>query len=172
MSATPLVGITAHSGTGKTTLICNLLQQLAQRKLRIGVIKHAHHAFEIDQPGKDSYRMRQAGAAELLIGSATRWALMGDAPGDRPFSLDDHIRRIDGDGLDLILVEGFKLGAIPKVELIRPSLGGTPFFPDDEHIIAVATDDAAALETDLPVLDLNEPEAIAAYLCQRFLASR
>ena len=166
MSKTSLIGITAHTGTGKTTLICELLARLAKQDLRVGVIKYAQRAFEIDQPGKDSYRIRKAGVAELLIGSTDRWALMSDAVGDQRFNLDDHIRRLDGERLDLILVEGFELGAIPKIELIRPSLGEPPFFPDDPHIVAIATDDATSLTTDLPILNLNDADEIVAYLRQ------
>ncbi len=115
---TPLVGFTAVSGTGKTTLLIKLITLLADKDIRVGIIKHAHHTFDIDQPGKDSYQLRKAGASEMLIGSVNRWALMVDAEKDQEFTLEDHIQRLDQDNLDLILVEGFKLEEIPKIEVI------------------------------------------------------
>ena len=166
---TPLVGFTAISGTGKTTLLIKLITILAEKGIRVGIIKHAHHTFDIDQPGKDSYQLRKAGASEMLIGSVNRWALMVDAGKDQEFTLQDHIQRMDQDNLDLILVEGFKLQAIPKIELIRPSLGNDLFFPNDNNVIAVATDDTLPVETNLPILDINNPDEIVAFICGRFL---
>ena len=169
---TPLVGFLAYSGTGKTTLLVKLISVLSAKGIRVGMIKHAHHTFDIDQPGKDSYILRKAGACEMLIGSASRWALMVDAEKDQEFSLHDHIRRMDQDNLDLILVEGYKLEAIPKIELTRPSLGNDLFFPNDDNVIAVATDEPLSIETDLPMLDINNPDQIAAFICDRFLSNR
>jgi len=166
---TPLVGFLAYSGTGKTTLLIKLISILSGKGIRIGVIKHAHHEFDIDQPGKDSYKLRKAGAKEMLIGSINRWALMVDAENNQEFSLDDHIQRLDQDNLDLILVEGFKLEDIPKIELVRPSLGNDLFFPDDENVIAVATDEALSVETNLPLLDINDPDSIATFIHERIL---
>ncbi len=166
---TPLVGFLAYSGTGKTTLLVKLISVLSVKGIRVGMIKHAHHTFDIDQPGKDSYILRTAGACEMLIGSATRWALMVDAGKDQEFSLQDHIWRMDQDNLDLILVEGYKLEAIPKIELIRPSLGNDLFFPDDKNVIAVATDDTLPVTTNLPILDINNPDEIVAFICERFI---
>lgn len=166
---TPVVGFLAYSGTGKTTLLIKLISILADKGMRVGIIKHAHHTFDIDQPGKDSYELRKAGASEMLIGSVNRWALMVDAEKDQEFSLQDHILRLDQDNLDLILVEGYKLESIPKIELTRPSLGNNLFFPNDDNVIAVATDEPLTIETDLPLLDLNNPEQIVTFICDKFL---
>jgi len=166
---TPLVGFLAYSGTGKTTLLTKLISILSGKGLRVGIIKHAHHEFDIDQPGKDSYILRKAGASEMLIGSVNRWALMVDAENDQEFSLQDHIQRMDQDNLDLILIEGFKLENIPKIELVRPSLGNDLFFPNDKNVIAVATDDSLSVATDLPILDINNPNEIVAFICERIL---
>ncbi len=169
---TPLVGFTAYSGTGKTTLLIKLISILANKGIRVGIIKHAHHTFDIDQPGKDSYILRKAGASEMLIGSVNRWALMVDAEKDQEFTLHDHIQRLDQDNLDLILVEGFKLEDIPKIEMTRPSLGNDLFFPDDDNVVAVATDEPLTVETDLPMLDINNPDQIVAFICERFLSEQ
>ncbi len=166
---TPLVGFLAYSGTGKTTLLTKLISILSGKGLRVGIIKHAHHTFDIDQPGKESYILRKAGASKMLIGSANRWALMVDAEDDQEFSLQDHIQRMDQDNLDLILIEGFKLEKIPKIELVRPSLGNDLFFPNDKNVIAVATDDTLSVATDLPILDINNPNEIVAFICERVL---
>ena len=164
-----MVGILAYSGTGKTTLLIKLISILSGSGIRIGMIKHAHHEFDIDQPGKDSYKLRKAGAKEMLIGSENRWAHMVDAEKDEDFTLDDHIQQMDQDNLDLILVEGFKLEAISKIELTRPSLGNDLFFPKDENVIAVATDEPLSVTTDLPILDINNADEIAAFILKRFL---
>ncbi len=169
---TPLVGLTAYSGTGKTTLLIKLITILADKGIRVGIIKHAHHTFDIDQPGKDSYILRKAGASEMLIGSVNRWALMVDAEKEQEFTLQDHIQRLDQDNLDLILVEGFKLEEIPKIELTRPSLGNDLFFPNDDNVVAVATDEALSVETDLPKPDINNPDQIVAFICERFLSNQ
>lgn len=166
---TPLVGFLAYSGTGKTTLLTKLISILSGKGLRVGIIKHAHHEFDIDLPGKDSYKLRKAGAKEMLIGSENRWALMVDAEKDEDFTLNDHIQQMDQDNLDLILVEGFKLEAISKIELTRPSLGNDLFFPNDENVIAVATDEPLSVTTDLPILDINNADEIAAFILKRFL---
>jgi molybdopterin-guanine dinucleotide biosynthesis protein MobB len=169
---TPLVGLTAYSGTGKTTLLIKLITILADKGIRVGIIKHAHHTFDIDQPGKDSYKLRKAGASEMLIGSVNRWALMVDADEGQEFTLEDHILQMDQDNLDLILVEGFKLEKIPKIELTRPSLGNDLFFPDDDNVIAIATDEPLTVATDLPVLDINNPDQIVAFICDHFLSKK
>jgi len=165
----PVVGFAAWSGTGKTTLLVKLLEILNKRGLRIGVVKHAHHSFDIDTPGKDSYALRKAGASQVLIGSRKRWALIVEAPepGDHP--LDFHRRHLDQERLDLILVEGFKPEKIPKIELHRPSLGRPLLYPDDPGVIAVATDGRLPGAPTLPVLDLNNPGQIADFIVDRFL---
>lgn len=166
---TPVLGFLAHSGTGKTTLLIKLITILSSNNLKIGIIKHAHHQFEIDQPKKDSYRLRKAGATEMLIGSKKRWALMADATEQQEFSLDDHIQRMQQDKLDLILVEGFDLEKIPKIELFRPALGKVPFFKENDEIIAVATDEPLTTEKNLPILSLNDTHAIVTFIYQQFL---
>jgi len=165
----PVVGFAAWSGTGKTTLLVKLLEILNKRGLRVGVVKHAHHSFDIDTPGKDSYALRKAGASQVLIGSRKRWALIVEAPepGDHP--LDFHRRHLDQERLDLILVEGFKPEKIPKIELHRPSLGRPLLYPDDPGVIAVATDGRLPGAPTLPVLDLNNPGQIADFIVDRFL---
>ena len=165
----PVVGIAAYSGTGKTTLLVKLLSILKARGLRVGVVKHAHHTFEIDQPGKDSFELRKAGASQILVGSKKRWALIVERPGAEDLSLHDVIKHFDTSELDLILVEGFKPEAIPKIELTRPSLGNPLFFTRDSDVIAVATDDELPVATSLPILDINEPEMVATFIVDRFL---
>ena len=167
-SKIPVLGFAAYSGTGKTTLLKQLLPLLHQRCIRTAVIKHAHHDFEIDHEGKDSYELRMAGANQVLVGSRKRWALIVEnLPGDEP-GLADFINQLDHRNLDLILVEGFKPEIIPKIELIRQGTGYKPFFPADDSIIAVATDSKQEIETRLPVLDLNDPAAITDFIVSRF----
>jgi len=166
----PVLGFAAWSGTGKTTLLIRLLPLLKARGLRVAVVKHAHHSFDIDHPGKDSYELRQAGAAQMLIGSRQRWALMVENADDEDWSLSDLIQHLDVSRLDLILVEGYKPERIPKIEIHRPSLGKPLLYRDDPSVIAIATDDAAAITTDLPVLDLNEAEEIVEFILTRFMS--
>lgn len=166
----PILGFAAYSGTGKTTLLEKLLPLLRANDLRIGVIKHAHHRFDIDQPGKDSHRLRQAGASQMLVASRHRWALMVETQtrAGEP-DLDDLLRHLDQNELDIILVEGFKHEAFPRIELHRPALGKPLLFPDDPHIIAVASDAALSVATELPCLDINDPAQIAAFIRLRVL---
>ncbi len=163
----PVVGFAAYSGTGKTTLLKQVLPLLTERGLRIGIIKHAHHSFDIDIAGKDSYELRKAGATQTLVASAGREALMIEKPRPSEPDLDTLIGRLNQDEIDLILVEGFKQVAFPKIELFRPSVGKPALYPEDADVIAVATDTALSIPTDLPVLDINDPEAIAAFVLQR-----
>lgn len=165
MSSTPaLVGFVAWSGSGKTTLIESLLPRLAGRGLRIAAIKHAHHHFDVDTPGKDSHRLRQAGAARVLVASRRRFALMVETPDNEQPSLAQCLANLGTDELDLVLVEGFKHERYPKIEVHRPSLGRCLMFPEDDSIVAVATDAALSQPTRLPLLDLNDPAAITDYL--------
>lgn len=166
----PVLGFLAHSGTGKTTLLIKLITILRKKKYRIGMVKHAYHDFDIDKQGKDSYKLRKAGASKMLIGAKKRWALMVDADEDQEFSLSEHIMKLQNDDLDLILVEGFQLDDIPKIELIRPALGHDFFFPEDEDVIAIATDDPLPIAIDLPILNINDPDAIVAFIQQQFLS--
>jgi len=168
----PLLGFVAFSGTGKTTLLRQLIPLLKKQGLKIGLIKHAHHRFDIDIPGKDSYELRKAGADQVLVASQQRWAMVTETPeqeGDP--ALTDMLAHLDQSGLDLILVEGFKHVAFPKLELHRPVLGHPLLFPDDPDILAIATDAALSQETTLPVLDLNKPAAFVDFIQQHILAS-
>ncbi|WP_260294811.1 molybdopterin-guanine dinucleotide biosynthesis protein B [Sedimenticola hydrogenitrophicus] len=163
----PLIGFSAFSGTGKTTLLTRLLPLLKRQGLRIGAIKHAHHRFEIDHREKDSYRLRKAGAEQMLVASRNRIALITELPErltDEP-TLAELLKALDPTTLDLVLVEGFKKEHIPKIELHRPSLGKRLLYPDDPDIIAIATDDRLATPPcHIPVLNLNQPDAIVDFL--------
>jgi len=160
----PVLGFAAYSGTGKTTLLTQLIPLLRERGLRIAMVKHAHHRFDVDIPGKDSYELRKAGAAQMLICSRHRFALMTDLEEDQEPVLGEYLDRLDADAADLVLVEGFKAESFPKIELHRPSLGKDLIFPNDEHIIAIATDAPDAIETELPLLPLNQPQLIAEFI--------
>lgn len=160
----PVLGFAAYSGTGKTTLLIKLLPLLAAHNIRTAVIKHAHHDFDIDHQGKDSYELRKAGARQMLVGSERRWALMVENDETRTNTLQDFISYLNHEDLDLILVEGFKPENIPKIELTRPSLGNPFFYPRDKSVIAIATDAELSEKTTLPVLDLNDPGEIAGFI--------
>jgi molybdopterin-guanine dinucleotide biosynthesis protein MobB len=161
-----VLGFAAWSGTGKTTLLVKLLPELRTRGLRVGMIKHAHHTFDVDRPGKDSYELRKAGANPVLLASSRRWVLMTDLEQPREPVLQEMLARFDAAALDVILVEGLKHEDFPKIELHRPVLGKGLLFPDDPSIIAVATDAPLGQATRLPVLDLNDVEAIADFVLQ------
>ena len=159
----PVLGFAAFSGTGKTTLLEKLIPQLTKQGIRIGMIKHAHHEFDIDKPGKDSYRLRKAGAQQMLIASSRRQALMTENDTPREPRLDELVTRLDLDNLDLVLVEGFKHVSFPKIELHRKELGKTLLHPEDPGIIAVASDHLTDCG-ELPTLDINDTAGIAAYI--------
>ncbi len=166
----PIVGFAAFSGTGKTTLLKRLLPLLSARGLRVGMVKHAHHSFDVDHPGKDSYELRKSGAAQMLVASRARWALVVEQPRDREPRLDEVLLELDQAALDLILVEGFKDERFAKIELHRPSLRRPLLFPQDDSIIAVASDAPLDDPTELPQLDLNRPEDIAAFIVDYVLS--
>lgn len=159
----PVLGFAAYSGTGKTTLLVRLLPLLNAKGLRIAMIKHAHHDFDIDQPGKDSYELRKAGTEQVLIASDYRRALITETPkGDEP-ELVELVAELNLNEIDLVLVEGFRHLPFPKIELHRAATGKPLLFPDDSSVIAVASDQN--IETDgLPLLDLNQPEVIADFV--------
>lgn len=169
-SKVPLLGFCAYgSGIGKTTLLTSLIPVLTAHGLRISVIKHAHHSFDIDHPGKDSFRLREAGAVQMLLGSRHRWALMTELSRinngrDKEPALADLLPHIDSTLADLIVVEGFKHEAIPKIEIYRPNLNKPLLANNDDNVIAVASD--GAVDTKLPVLDLNNPQQIAQFILQ------
>lgn len=153
-------GFAGYSGTGKTTLIERLIPRLVARGLKVSLIKHAHHAFDIDKPGKDSYRHREAGASEVLITSAQRWVLMHELRGEVEPELEAQLSRMSP--CDLVLVEGYKRADIPKLEIHRPSTGKPLLHPEDPNIVAVAAD--GPVRTSLPVLDLNDYDAVVAFV--------
>lgn len=155
-----IFGFAGYSGSGKTTLIEQVIPLITRRGMTVSLIKHAHHAFDVDQPGKDSYRHRAAGCTEVLVTSSQRWALMHELRGAPEPDLAEQIRHISP--CDLLLVEGYKREPIPKLEVYRREIGEPLIHPHDPHIVAVATD--AALDTTLPQLDLNDPAAIADFI--------
>ncbi len=155
-----IFGFAGWSGSGKTTLIEKLIPRLAARGLRVSLIKHAHHTFDVDQPGKDSYRHRHAGASEILVTSSRRWVLMHELRGSPEPSFEEQIRHLSP--CDLLFVEGFKFAPIPKLEVWRAETGEPLLHPKDSHIVAVASD--AKVETKLPLLDLNDHAAIENFI--------
>ena len=161
----PIIGFVASSGTGKTTLLKQVIPLLKAHGLHLALIKHTHHQFDIDTPGKDSYELRHAGAEQVMVASRRRWALMVETPqqSDDP-QLDYLLSHLNSNNLDLVLVEGFRHEAIPKIELHRPALKQPLLFPEDPHIIAIATDTEVGINTALPILDLNNPAAIADFI--------
>lgn len=160
----PVLGFAAYSGTGKTTLLVKLLPILKQHGLRVAMVKHAHHTFDVDKPGKDSYELRQAGASPMLISSSRRIALMIDKDQEEEPDLQDLLSYINPERIDLVLVEGFKQWPFAKIELHRPALGKPLIFPDDNNIIAIAHDAALEEQADIPVMDINNIEQIAEFV--------
>ncbi|MGR5136613.1 bifunctional molybdopterin-guanine dinucleotide biosynthesis adaptor protein MobB/molybdopterin molybdotransferase MoeA [Vibrio jasicida] len=160
----PILGFAAYSGTGKTTLLEALLPKLTEAGLRIGMLKHAHHNFDVDQPGKDSHRLRKAGASQMLISSRNRFALMTETP-ESESEFDYLLTRFDEDKLDVVLVEGCKNIAFPKIELHREEVGKPWLYPNDENIIAIASN-SGELDSELPQMNINDLEAIAQFVIQ------
>ena len=158
-----IFGFAGYSGSGKTTLIERLIPLLTAGGVRVSLIKHAHHAFDIDQPGKDSYRHRQAGCSEVLVTSSRRWALIHELRGAPEPELEDHVRRLSP--CDLVLVEGFKRSRIPKLEVHRAEVGEPLIHPHDGNIVAIATD--RRLDVRLPQFDLNAAQEIAAFVLKQ-----
>ncbi len=169
----PLLGFAAFSGTGKTTLLEQLIPELNQANIRVAVVKHTHHEkFDIDKPGKDSYRLRKAGAEQMLVASAKRWALMVEHPSHDKLAepdLFELLPHLDLKKTDLILVEGFKHEKISKIELHRPVLKKPLMYPDDANIIAIATDkknfqDEYPDVLQCPLLDINNISEITTFI--------
>jgi len=160
ISAIPILGFAAYSGTGKTTLLTAIIPLLKQQGLRVGLIKHAHHKFDVDQPGKDSYELRKAGAERVLVASSKRWALMVETPdkSDDP-DLQKLVRQFDNSQLDLLLVEGFKHSAFPKIELHRKENDHELMYVHDKNIIAIATNDKNILNHKNEIVALNIDDA-------------
>ena len=163
-----IFGFAGWSGSGKTTLIEQLIPRLVRRGLRLALVKHAHHEFDIDEPGKDSWRHRHAGCTEVLVTSSVRWALMHELRGDPELTLAQALGRLSP--CDLVLVEGYKLAPIPKLEIWRPRVGKPKLHPDDPHILAVATDTPGAVAVDLPIFALDDHEGIATFVASHAAA--
>lgn len=158
----PLLAFVAWSGTGKTTLLKQLIPLLKACGIRPGLIKHTHHQMDVDTPGKDSYELRKAGADQVLVASQQRWALMSETPECNAVDLHYLASRMDATMLDIVLVEGFKGEAVPKIVLLREGVKGGVEELLDENVIAVASD--CALNISLPLLDMNQPAMIAAFI--------
>jgi molybdopterin-guanine dinucleotide biosynthesis protein MobB len=169
----PVLGFVAWSGTGKTTLLSEVIPLLKTRGLRIALVKHAHHNFDIDHPGKDSYRLRKAGADEVVIASRHRIASVRETPSNQEEpSLSDILSIIQPGIFDIVLIEGFKMEDIPKLELHRKCLNRPYLYLDDSNIIALALDsDTAGTRHDIECLDLRKPAQIASFV-ERFIKLR
>jgi molybdopterin-guanine dinucleotide biosynthesis protein B len=155
-----ILGIAGYSGSGKTTLIEKVVPVLVREGLRVALVKHAHHEFDVDQPGKDSYRHRHAGCSEVLVSSSKRWALMHELRGAAEPPLQEQLKHLSP--CDLVIVEGYKAEPIAKIEVHRRA-GHTPLlYPEDPHVVAVVTDEP--LDTKLPQLDLDDPEDVARFI--------
>jgi len=160
-----IFGLAGWSGSGKTTLLAALIPQLVGRGVTVSTLKHAHHEFDIDRPGKDSWVHRQAGASEVMVASSRRFALMRELRDAPEPSLGELVARMAP--VDLLLIEGFKREPHPKLEVHRPSVGKPFLYPDDPHIVAIASD--VALTAPLPVLPLADVAAIADFILERMV---
>ena len=164
-------GFAGWSGSGKTTLIEQVIAELARQGRRVSLIKHAHHGFDVDHPGKDSFRHREAGATEVLISSATRWALMHELRDAPELSLAEALRKFSA--CDLVLVEGYKREAIPKIEIWRAAVGKPLLYPTDPHIVGLASDDPlpnAVREPALRRFGLSSVSEIAQFALERAIS--
>jgi len=156
-----IFGIVGKSGSGKTTLLEKLIPAIRERGISVSTIKHTHHQFDMDKPGKDSYRQREAGAKEVLLASSHRWALLHELRGDEEPEIEDLLPHMSK--VDLVLIEGFKFNKHPKIEIHRPSYGREPLWPNDDTILAVASDEKPE-GLDRTLIDLNDVEAIADFI--------
>jgi molybdopterin-guanine dinucleotide biosynthesis adapter protein len=156
-----IFGLAGWSGSGKTTLMTALIPEFVARGVTVSTIKHAHHGFDVDQPGKDSWRHREAGAREVMVASPRRWALMHELRGAPEPSLDDLVRRMGP--VDLFLVEGFKRHPHPKIEVYRPALEKPLLYPDDPFVVAIASDTELP-DLSLPWLPLSDAGAVATFI--------
>lgn len=166
----PLLGFAAYSGTGKTTLLSKLIPLIKDKGYRIGIIKHTHHNIDIDKPGKDSFVLRESGARQIVVASRNRTAIVIEEPEntEEP-KLTDALKNVDINMLDIVLVEGFKHANIKKIELHRDALAKPYLFPEDDNIIAIATDHVVKENTEITQLDLNNPIEIAHFIEQYLL---
>jgi len=158
-----VMGIIGWKNSGKTTLVVALVTELTKRGFRVATVKHAHHAFDIDQPGKDSYLHREAGAQDVIVSSGARWAHMHEIVNEPEPELDDLLPRLPVE-TDIILVEGFKRDAHPKIEVIPPDFDGTPLSLEDENIIAIASDAATLPTVSVPVMARSNPIEVADFI--------
>jgi molybdopterin-guanine dinucleotide biosynthesis adapter protein len=158
ISVMRIIGLAGWSGSGKTTLITKLIPWLLARGIRVSTLKHAHHGFDLDQPGKDSFFHRAAGATEVIISSARRWAILHELREEAEWDLPALVEKMSP--VDLVLVEGFKRDTFPKLEIHRVANGKPLIHPEDPHIVAIAADSALPA-AKVPVIDLNDIEAIA-----------
>ena len=158
-----VMGFAGWSGSGKTTLVEQVIGVLSARGLVVSLVKHAHHSFDIDHAGKDSWRHRQAGCSEVMVSSAQRWSLTRELRGAPEATLDELLAHLGP--CDLVLVEGFKRAQIPKVEVHRAAVTEPRLHPDDPNIVAIATDTVIA--TALPRLDINDPAQVADFIVAR-----
>jgi molybdopterin-guanine dinucleotide biosynthesis adapter protein len=165
----PILGFAAFSGTGKTTLLAQIIPLLKQQGLRIALIKHSHHNFQIDQPGKDSFRLREAGATPVMLISSHRRAIITEFASVQEPKLDDQLKLFDQAELDLILVEGFKSEAFPKIELHRAIMNKPLLYPNDPNIIAIASDTQLLTPDRISQLDINQPNMIVEFILKQFL---
>jgi molybdopterin-guanine dinucleotide biosynthesis protein B len=155
-------GFAGWSGSGKTTLIERLVPHFVQHGLKVSLVKHAHHAFDVDQPGKDSWRHRKAGCQEVMVVSERRWVLMNELRGAAEPGLDEQLERLSP--CDLVLVEGYKFHPLPKLEIWRAANDKPLLHPDDPHIVAIAAD--AKVDTLLPQLNLDDVPAVSTFILQ------
>jgi molybdopterin-guanine dinucleotide biosynthesis adapter protein len=155
-----VIGLAGWSGAGKTTLLARVIPHFRAQGLRVSVIKHAHHSFDVDVPGKDSWVHRQSGAEEVLVSSVNRWALMHELRGAPEPRLSELLKKMSP--VDLVVVEGFKSEPHRKIEVYRKANGKAPLFPDDPAIAGIASD--ATVETTLPVAHLDDIPAVAAMM--------
>ncbi len=163
-----IMGIAGFSGSGKTTLIEKMIPVFVREGVRVSLIKHAHHEFDVDHPGKDSYRHRHAGCAEVLISSSKRWALMHELRGAAESTLQEQLKHLSP--CDLVIIEGYKSEPIPKVEVHRRTSGAPLLFPDDPHVLAIATDEA--LDCAMPQFELDDAEGVARFILQHLGLNR
>jgi molybdopterin-guanine dinucleotide biosynthesis protein B len=162
-----IIGLAGWSGSGKTTLITKLIPRLAARGLRVSTLKHAHHGFDLDKPGKDSFMHRTAGATEVIISSAKRWAILHELRDEPEWNMADLVAKMSP--VDLVLVEGFKRDSFPKLEIHRAENDKPLLHPDDPYIVAVACDTALP-QAKVPVVDLNDIDAVADLLLEHAVA--
>ena len=163
-----VIGIAGYSGSGKTTLIERMIPILVGEGLAVSLVKHAHHAFDVDQPGKDSYRHRHAGCTEVLVSSERRWALMHELRGATEPTLAEQLRHLSA--CDVVLVEGYKKEPIDKIEVHRRDAGAPLLYPNDPHVVAIATDEP--LDTRLPQLALDDAAGVARFLMEHLGLAR